>query len=178
MGRSFFVGCVDVIFCLYVWIKFNIFYPEFPAKEKYPFIWNRVNRGVFWFKPGNISLLIIFVIHMKRSYWFLSLLLVFSLSVFWWSAIDNDNIGLGNRGALTYLWSYKGKHPVDEVRVHPKDAQMITRSFAYMIGVTSETDASGKTLYYEYNDFNDLKLIRDQDGRIVKQFDYQYDVNP
>lgn len=55
---------------------------------------------------------------------------------------------------------------------------MITRSFAYMIGVTSETDASGKTLYYEYNDFNDLKLIRDQDGRIVKQFDYQYDVNP
>ncbi|RPD42748.1 hypothetical protein [Chitinophaga barathri] len=67
---------------------------------------------------------------------------------------------------------------VDEVRVHPKNAQMITRSYVYMVGISSETDASGKTVYYEYNDFNELKLIRDQDGKIVKQFDYQYNVNP
>ncbi|NML36508.1 hypothetical protein HHL17_04800 [Chitinophaga sp. G-6-1-13] len=63
---------------------------------------------------------------------------------------------------------------IDEVRVQPKDALMKTFTYDPLIGMISETDASGKTIYYEYNNWGQLKLIKDDSGNILKQFDYQY----
>ena len=52
----------------------------------------------------------------------------------------------------------------------------LVTSYTYkpLIGVTSETDPQGKTIYYEYDGFNRLKLIRDKDNKILKTFDYKY----
>jgi hypothetical protein len=63
---------------------------------------------------------------------------------------------------------------IDEVRICPKDASMKTYTCDPLIGITSETDISGKTLYYEYDGFNQLKLVKDADGKIIGQYDYQY----
>lgn len=55
------------------------------------------------------------------------------------------------------------------------------------IGTSTETDASGKTTYYEYDRFGRLALIRDNDRNIVRQVCYNYfgqtedctvDINP
>ncbi|WP_142686751.1 RHS repeat domain-containing protein [Chitinophaga polysaccharea] len=57
----------------------------------------------------------------------------------------------------------------------PAGSTMVTSyTYAPMIGITSETDPSGKTIFYEYDGLGRLKLIKDQNGKILKQFDYRY----
>lgn len=67
---------------------------------------------------------------------------------------------------------------IDEVRVYPADAFMTTYTYAPLIGMTSETDPNGKSSYYEYDNFQRLVLIRDQEKNILKQFCYNYAGQP
>lgn len=53
-------------------------------------------------------------------------------------------------------------------------AQVTTYTYAPQLGMTSVTDPSGKIIFYEYDSNGRLKLIRDQDGNILKQLGYQY----
>ncbi|MOA16527.1 hypothetical protein D3C78_1367470 [compost metagenome] len=55
----------------------------------------------------------------------------------------------------------------------------LVESFTYFpgIGLKSQTDAKGKVTSYEYDDLKRLKVIKDQDGNIVKTFDYNFSNN-
>jgi hypothetical protein len=53
-------------------------------------------------------------------------------------------------------------------------AQVFTYAFAPLIGMTSEIDAANRAIYYEYDSLQRLRLIRDKDSNIVKQFVYAY----
>lgn len=65
---------------------------------------------------------------------------------------------------------------LDKIRTGLAGTKALVTTYTYspLIGKTSETDASGHTIYYEYDGQNRLKTVKDQDGRVLKTFDYQY----
>lgn len=70
--------------------------------------------------------------------------------------------------------SVSGIGTLDELRLYPVGAEMKTYTYAPLVGMTSQTSPDNKTIYYEYDNASRLKLIRDQDGKVLKQYDYQY----
>ncbi len=82
-------------------------------------------------------------------------------------------------------WNYKKKYftnnmilndglAFDEIRIYPENAKMTTYTYKVLSGITSKTDENNNTIYYEYDDFQRLKYIRDHNGNIVKQNIYHY----
>ena len=61
-----------------------------------------------------------------------------------------------------------------EIRVYPKGAQMTTYTYQQGIGIASVTDPNNRTTYYEYDRLNRLKLIKDEEGNTVKNYEYGY----
>lgn len=53
-------------------------------------------------------------------------------------------------------------------------ALVYTYSYNPLWGITSMTDAKGRSTYYEYDGFGRLSIIKDHDGNIIKRFCYKY----
>jgi len=83
-------------------------------------------------------------------------------------------------------WKYKtesfvsGNHTLsggsayDDIRVFPADAQVTSFTYLTGIGKSSVTDSKGLTQYYEYDNFNRLASIKDNNGRILKSYSYGF----
>lgn len=67
-----------------------------------------------------------------------------------------------------------GSGNIDELRLYPDSAQMTTYTYDPLVGMTSQCDLNNKITYYEYDGLQRLKLIRDQDRNIIKNFQYNY----
>jgi YD repeat-containing protein len=67
---------------------------------------------------------------------------------------------------------------IDEVRIYPSDAMMTTYTYEPLVGLTSETDPNGKSVFYEYDPLHRLRLIRDEDKNILKKICYNYAGQP
>ncbi|RQO66492.1 hypothetical protein DBR43_30250 [Pedobacter sp. KBW06] len=61
---------------------------------------------------------------------------------------------------------------VDEVRLYPAEATISTYNYLPQVGTTDQTDTRGQTIYYVYDDFQRLKYIKDQNGHIIKSYEY------
>ncbi|MGN7819351.1 hypothetical protein ACTJJB_04430 [Chitinophaga sp. 22536] len=65
---------------------------------------------------------------------------------------------------------------LEKIRTGLKGTNALVSTYTYkpQVGVTSETDPSGKVVYYEYDSVGRLLLVKDQNGKILKQYSYQY----
>lgn len=66
---------------------------------------------------------------------------------------------------------------IDNVRTNLPGAQVTTYTYSPGVGVTSETDPAGITIYYEYDLFERLERIRDQNNNILQKFVYHYNTS-
>ena len=63
---------------------------------------------------------------------------------------------------------------IDLIRQGLPDAQVTCYTYDPLVGMTSQTDPRGKTVTYEYDDLNRLKLVRDHNTDIVQKYEYAY----
>jgi len=68
--------------------------------------------------------------------------------------------------------SISGTGLIDELRLYPKDANMVTTTFEPLVGQTSTCDANSTITYYEYDGLNRLVVIRDKDKNAIKKYAY------
>ncbi|MEN1785816.1 MAG: RHS repeat domain-containing protein [Bacteroidota bacterium] len=53
-------------------------------------------------------------------------------------------------------------------------AMVTTYTYDPLIGITSITDPRGNTSYYQYDNLNRLQAVRDQQGRLLTDYEYHY----
>lgn len=56
----------------------------------------------------------------------------------------------------------------------PPESMMTSYTYDPLIGVTSITDSRGYTTYYEYDEFNRLRYVKDQEGNVLTKNEYHY----
>lgn len=78
-----------------------------------------------------------------------------------------DNVGATDEQKTTEL---------SKIRNHPsmKKAQVTTYTYKPSVGMSSRTDASGRTLRYEYDSSGRLLRIRDHQNNVVEEYNYHY----
>ncbi len=86
------------------------------------------------------------------------------------SVLNQGGMGTGS-GSVT---DATVRDELNKLRKGLPNALVTTFTYAEGIGITSETDPAGRTMYYDYDLFNRLIDIRDQDNNIIKRFCYNY----
>lgn len=99
----------------------------------------------------------------------------------------SGTVSVSRKGATINGWTYceeevtgattisvSGTGNIDELRLYPKGALMVTRTYVPLVGVSSECDASNRITYYEYDSMGRVITIKDKDRNILKSFDYKY----
>lgn len=63
-----------------------------------------------------------------------------------------------------------------QVRTALKDKNVLVTTFTFkpLVGITSETDPTGKKTTYEYDGFNRLSRILDHNGKTIQTYSYSY----
>ena len=62
------------------------------------------------------------------------------------------------------------------LRNHSSMTGELITSYTYkpLVGISSETDPSGRVITYEYDSFGRLKTVKDEQGKILKEHKYNY----
>ena len=63
---------------------------------------------------------------------------------------------------------------VDELRLYPAGAQVVTITYNAALEKTSQTDAANRTTRYEYDAFSRLQAVRDEQGRVLSEQQYHF----
>ncbi|MGY4538146.1 hypothetical protein ACVW0P_002566 [Mucilaginibacter sp. UYNi724] len=116
------------------------------------------NPAIVWAKPNGRNYLI--------SYWFKS-----GSGAWTFSGEKNYTPAQG-----TNTYQLTGGTAFDDVRIYPSDATMDTYAYSPLEGMTSSTDTKGKSAFFEYDGFQRLRYIKDDNKDIVKSYQYNFGI--
>jgi YD repeat-containing protein len=67
---------------------------------------------------------------------------------------------------------------LNKIRTYYPTARVSTYTYKPLVGMTSVTDINNRTIYYEYDAFNRLTVIRDQHNNVLKKICYNFSGHP
>lgn len=79
-----------------------------------------------------------------------------------------------NQGNGVNIDAYGRQVDIDDVRLYPVAAQMMSYTHDPLVGTTSTSDAANRPTFFEYDGLQRLKMTRDAEGNIVKHLEYHY----
>jgi YD repeat-containing protein len=85
--------------------------------------------------------------------------------------------GVVNAIAIGNMTDEDLRKNMNHLREKLPQAMITTYTHKPLVGMTSQTDPNGITTYYEYDEFNRLKIVRDHEGNILNQYEYHYHQN-
>ena len=101
---------------------------------------------------------------------------VFSKMENWFfDQIKADNITVDfDSTVITRYGDQQGSAALDALRSNSdlSSAMITTYNQDPLVGITSQTDPNGRTIYHEHDDFGRLKRVKDNDGNIVSKNEY------
>ena len=71
-----------------------------------------------------------------------------------------------------------GSGNIDELRLYPATAQMTTYTYQPLVGMTTQCDVDNRVSYYYYDALGRLRYLKDQNGNIIKTYQYHYQGQP
>lgn len=92
--------------------------------------------------------------------------------------IENKNLTqlqsiLNLTGNYILTTNYLNESQISQLRAF-NDAMVTTYTYQPLVGVTSETDPSGRTIFYEHDPYGRLIQVKDEDKNILKEYRYRY----
>ncbi|OQP48016.1 hypothetical protein A4H97_29705 [Niastella yeongjuensis] len=101
----------------------------------------------------------------------------------------SGTLGIPQEGATIHGWrcylhtisgvgsvTLSGTGVIDELRLYPKMAQMVSFTYELPAGISSRCDARNQITYYDYDSFGRLIRVRDTEKNILKTIEYKYQI--
>ncbi len=85
---------------------------------------------------------------------------------------------LGVSTAILDSYTEANLTAINGLRSSLPQAMVTTYTYQPLVGVTSITDPKGYTIYYEYDNFNRLKRVKDAALKILNETEYKYKIQP
>ena len=88
----------------------------------------------------------------------------------------NTNIAvpIGTRDAGQKLGKVNSRTPAGGATVLPSGALLTTYTYDPLLGITSECNPLGDTIFYEYDSYGRLARTRNTNGEVIKEYEYHY----
>ncbi|HEX7903416.1 MAG TPA: hypothetical protein VF487_06030 [Chitinophagaceae bacterium] len=67
-----------------------------------------------------------------------------------------------------------GNGIIDEVKLYPHAAKMVSMTYEPYIGISSQTDINNNIIYYSYDGLGRLTLVKDEKKNVIKKICYNY----
>lgn len=137
---------------------------------------NKKYKVSFWFKNGTSPSIYLDDFNTLNS----SSILITPVSIFknlsnGWELYEAEVL-VNSTGVINIVNQSQGsitESYIDEVRIYPIESQMQSMVYNFKGQKIAECDATNRFKFYEYNEKDQLKFIRNEEGSILKMYEYK-----
>ncbi|HLN52737.1 MAG TPA: hypothetical protein VK212_03445 [Lentimicrobium sp.] len=88
--------------------------------------------------------------------------------------IPSSKFESGDEFQVSIIISDAVETRIDDFRIYPSDSQLNTYTYEPLIGMSSKSDENNRPIFYDFDQFGRIMLIKDQFKDILNKYEYNY----